>query len=344
MRCPLLSELPGPPVGKTGWPWTEESPQLPNLMPDNRPWPKISIVTPSFNQGQFIEETIRSVLLQGYPNLEYIIIDGGSSDESIDIIRRYEPWLKYWISEPDRGQTNAINKGISRASGDILAYLNSDDYYLPGALFKVGEYFKRFPHIDLLNGQCHYVNEIGEKIGEHHGDITRFDEVIDLWDVWWAKKQFVQPEIFWSRRIYESIGPFREDLYYVMDYEYWCRILKAGGKAVPIIEALSCFRFNPNQKSRQREQVAEELLGVVRPLLWDNRARISATKRIQLQGKWLYHKLLLTHISQSVRTGEGRIARYYRTLLLILQNPQILFTKQLYRRLWDIWRSKRTVN
>src|SRR5512135_2800193 len=113
MPAPLLAELPPPPPGKTGFPWTVDTPALPN----DRALPRISIVTPSFNQAQYLEETIRSILLQGYPNLQYSIIDGGSTDGSIDIIRKYERWLAYWVSEPDRGQADAINKGFHSSDG-----------------------------------------------------------------------------------------------------------------------------------------------------------------------------------------------------------------------------------
>ena len=133
MRCPTLFKLPAAPAGKTGWPWTVETSQLADTMPDGRPWPRISVVTPSFNQGQFIEEAIRSVLLQGYPNLEYIIVDGGSTDALIDIIRRYTPWISSWFSERDDGQSDAINKGLGVATGEIVSWLNSDDLVTPDA-------------------------------------------------------------------------------------------------------------------------------------------------------------------------------------------------------------------
>src|SRR5947207_6789592 len=139
MTAPRLDDLPAPPSGRKGWPWTEATPKAPEKSTPNFSWPRISIVTPSFNQGQFIEETIRSVLLQGYPNLEYIIIDGGSTDNTVGVIKKYEPWLAYWVSEKDRGQCDAINKGFARATGDIFAWLCSDDVYAPGALRRIAE-------------------------------------------------------------------------------------------------------------------------------------------------------------------------------------------------------------
>ena len=149
--CPILSELPSPPRYKTGWPWTEKVPQLPQSMPDGNAWPRVSIVTPSLNQGQYLEETIRSVLLQGYSNLEYIIIDGGSTDGSVEIIRKYEPWLNYWVSEPDKGQSHAINKGFRRSTGEIMAYLNGDDIYYPNTLHDVATNFLKSSK-DILIG------------------------------------------------------------------------------------------------------------------------------------------------------------------------------------------------
>lgn len=139
MSSIMLRDLPAPPKGKTGWPWTEQSELLPESQPNGSSWPKISIVTPSYNQGQFIEETIRSILLQGYPNLEYIVMDGGSDDNTVEILKRYDPWIDHWVSEPDDGQAQAINDGLSMATGDILAYLNSDDYYYPDAFGHVAQ-------------------------------------------------------------------------------------------------------------------------------------------------------------------------------------------------------------
>ena len=322
-----------PTTNKTGWPWQQPSQKILNFPSHNFKLPKITIITPSYNQGQYIEETIRSVLLQGYPNLEYIIIDGGSTDNTVDIIKKYEPYLTYWVSEPDRGQTHAINKGLARATGEIIAYLNSDDYYLPNTFFKVAESFRSFPNADLFHGRCRYVDDTGAKIGEQWGNIAHFAEIIDLWGIWWQKQQFVQPEVFWTKRITEKVGSFNEDLYFVMDYEYWCRILQSNGKVGKIDAELTCFRFTSEQKSNQSERVAEELLQVVRPLIWNYSTQIPLKKRFILQGKWLHQAKLLKQIENSVLQGDRTIIRWLKSFWVILNNPKILLVPNLSTRI-----------
>lgn len=327
-----IENLPLPTINKTGWPWQQQSQKTLKFSSPDFELPKISIITPSYNQGQYIEETIRSVLLQNYPNLEYIIIDGGSTDNTIDIIKKYEPYLTYWVSEPDRGQTHAINKGLAKATGDIIAYLNSDDYYLPNTFFKVVESFRSFPDVDLFHGRCRYVNETGEKIGEQFASVSKFEEIIDLWGVWWQKQQFVQPEVFWTKRITEKIGLFNEDLYFVMDYEYWCRILQNNGCVAKIDAELTCFRLTLEQKSNQSEKVAEELLQVVRPLIWSTTS-ISFKQRLLLQGRWLHQAKLLKQIKNSVKNGDRTMIRWLKSFLVIFSNPKILLTPNLSKRI-----------
>ena len=219
MRCPTLAELPPPPEDKTGWPWTEETSQLPDVMPDGKPWPKISVVTPSFNQGQFLEETIRSVLLQGYPDLEYIIIDGGSTDESVDIIRKYGPWLRYWVSEPDDGQTAAINKGLKLINGDIAAYLNSDDVYCPGAFNKVINCFEINLDVAMLYGDVVTIDS--------EGGLLKKINVGEINIIMWLKHRFYipQPAVFLRSFVFRDLGLFDEQFNLNMDGEYWTRIL-----------------------------------------------------------------------------------------------------------------------
>ena len=321
----------------SGTSWTKE-PQSINQVDscDVIKYPRISIITPSYNQGHFIEETIRSVLLQGYPNLEYIIIDGGSTDNTVEIIRKYEPWITYWVSEGDRGQTHAINKGLARATGEILAYLNSDDYYLPGTLFRIAEHFNQHPETDLLHGRCCYVNEQGEKMGEQFGNISTFAEIIDIWGVWWQKQQFVQPEVFWSRRITDKVGTFNETLNYVMDYDYWCRILQAGGRVGQVADEVACFRFTAVQKSNHSQQVAQELLELVQPILWNPATCLTLKNRLQLQGKWLYQVKLLEQIARAVEKQDSQFRRWMRSLQTILRYPQILMAPSLHNRVSKI--------
>lgn len=218
MRCPTLSELPPPPAGKTGWPWTEESPQLPETTPEGRPWPRISIVTPSFNQGEFIEETIRSVLLQGYPDLEYIIIDGGSTDKSVEIVKKYEPWLSYWVSEPDRGQSDAINKGWKQCTGEIVAYLNSDDVYTPSAISEAVSTFFRGPEYAVVHGLTTIIDEYSDT-GKLFG--SPFDLISSLNG---CNNPVAQPSAFIRRKFIDEVGLMDIKLHRAMDYDLWLRL------------------------------------------------------------------------------------------------------------------------
>ena len=221
MRCPTLLDLPQPPRSKKRWPWMEESPQLADVMPGGDPWPKISIVTPSYNQGQFIEETIRSVLLQGYPNLEYIVIDGGSTDNSVEIIKKYEKWLKYWVSEPDRGQSHAINKGFKKASGEIYAWLNSDDYLLKDALSTVAMASQDSPKSGAWCGGCLRVDMNDSVLETSWPDHLEVEALAD-----WLKNHYSQSACFFSGKAWQQCGPLNEDLCYAMDLDLWLKIAK----------------------------------------------------------------------------------------------------------------------
>lgn len=248
MRCPSLSVLPTPPSGKTGWPWTKESQQLPETMPDGKHWPKISIVTPSYNQGGFIEETIRSVLLQGYPNLEYIIIDGGSMDQSVEIIKKYEKWLTYWVSEKDNGQASAINKGLHLSTGELVAWINSDDLYVPSALSNAAKYLGAgtVDHIWLC-GACQYFDETGY--------VAVYYPVVPALQEWMLRfdcprdYSFPQPSVFWNRVVFEKIGFLNEGYHYSFDHDYWLRIRLAGQEPLSIRDVVSNFRLHEQSKT-----------------------------------------------------------------------------------------------
>jgi glycosyltransferase involved in cell wall biosynthesis len=163
----LLAILPSPPLDKTGWPWTIET--NPQVYVSSRTYPRISIVTPSYNQAQFIEETIRSILLQNYPNLEYIIIDGGSTDGTVEILKKYETWLTYWVSEPDRGQSHALNKGIERATGEWIGWQNSDDVYTEKAFWYFCEkVFKKNGKGAVYFGNVQGINKHSEIIHKQY--------------------------------------------------------------------------------------------------------------------------------------------------------------------------------
>jgi len=248
VRCPTLSDLPAAPPGKIGWPWTEETPPSPERMEGGLRWPRVSIVTPSYNQGRFFEETIRSVLLQGYPDLEYIIMDGGSTDGSIEVVRKYEPWVAFWVSEPDRGQANAINEGWRRTSGDYITWLNSDDFLMPCALCWAVLSLARDESIDLIYGDALLIDE--QSI-HHPSPFDRFrgrplslDDVLMTW-----RNPIPQQGFLMRRSVLDRVGYLNEDFQFSMDFEYWIRFTLAGGQSRYLPCTLAAFRRHHETKT-----------------------------------------------------------------------------------------------
>jgi glycosyltransferase involved in cell wall biosynthesis len=184
--------------------------------------PLVSVVTPSYNQARFLEATICSVLEQDYPSMEYIVIDGGSTDGSWEIIQKYNAQLAYWISEPDKGQTDAINKGFAQAKGDILAWLNSDDTYEPGAVTAAVRFLQDHPSVGLVYGDANFIDEHGNVIGRFPAAQTDYRRL---------RRGYVhipQQAAFWRAELWNQVGPLDPDFYFAMDYDLWVRLAKVS--------------------------------------------------------------------------------------------------------------------
>lgn len=227
----------------TGWPWNTEV--FPNTYDKKIVYPKISIITPSYNQGHYIEETIRSILLQNYPNLEYIIIDGGSTDETIEIIKKYDQWISYWVSESDNGQSHAINKGLSKCTGQIFNWLNSDDYYNPNALKIVGSNFFKSGCYSLIG----YVENLSPQKLVYRTRVRSIEETI-------AFGNLVQPGTFFDLETIKILGGVNEEFHYLMDAELWLKFLFTYGieKVEKVNDILVNFRLHTDSKTVSQQE------------------------------------------------------------------------------------------
>jgi glycosyltransferase involved in cell wall biosynthesis len=208
--------------------------------------PRISIVTPSYNQGDFIRRTADSILNQGYPDLEYIVMDGGSSDGTVEILKEYGSRIT-WFSEKDRGQAHAINKGLQMATGDVVAYVNSDDELEPGALWHVGRRFAARPEIMWATGKCRIIDRDGT---ETRKLITRYKNAwlaFNNYSVLLILNYISQPATFWRRQALDTVGYFDESLHYTLDYDYWLRLSQQYRLHV-IHHYLARFRVHPSSK------------------------------------------------------------------------------------------------
>lgn len=240
-----VKDLPPPPLGRTGWPWTEGSP----VFESDGNWQRISVVTPSYNQVAYLEETIRSVLLQSYPNLEYLIIDGGSDDGSIEIIKKYGDYLTYWVSEKDRGQADAINKGFRRSTGDFVGWQNSDDYYHWNAFWTVAQAAKQNPNCDIFYGPTDYVDERGKFI-------RTFETPHDMGQML-PYANVCNQSMFLKRRIFDEGNFIDETFRHALDYEYFVRLARKGYFFQMLSELRGYYRLHEAAKTFFQQDVCQ---------------------------------------------------------------------------------------
>jgi glycosyltransferase involved in cell wall biosynthesis len=293
-------------------------------------WPKITVVTPSYNQGRFLERTISSVLSQDYPNLEYFVFDAGSTDDSVAILKKYEKRLTYWTSKPDRGQSDAISKGWSMATGDVLAWLNSDDFYYPGALEEIGKTFAADPNLKMVCGAVALV-DIAERKLRVKPPAPVVPEVI----LPWADLP-PQAGAFIRRDVFDRLGGPRLDLNYVMDWELWLRIsLNYPASAIALSnKVLAADRQwsgtktlnSAGRDSAEGRKVMQELFGSNRlapDLRALERAALARTWWLQSKGelrKGLRRSAFLS-LSKAVRLAPGK----FPALKVLKQFKRILF-------------------
>ncbi|WP_372894784.1 glycosyltransferase family 2 protein [Stieleria sp.] len=296
--------------------------------------PTFRIVTPSYNQAEYLEQTILSVLTQEGRDsdfhLQYAVVDGGSSDGSVDIIKQHDSELTYWCSEKDRGQSHAINKGFDRVDGDICAYINSDDYYLPGAFQRIVALWKENPDADLFSGVCRKVDAHGKRLRDQCSDISTLAEIVDLWNHWLhpnPNRNFIQPEVFWTKRLSDRLGPFNESLYYTMDFDYWLRGFDAGMKVAKTDRPLAAFRIHASQKTSARNASILELLDRIAPYLTSDDDRISAAHRQRL----LRHSRMTRRVIESSNSAPEQ--RILSLLALAADEPGLLTSKHYWRQM-----------
>jgi len=295
VTCPGLEELPPPPAGRTGWPWTEEAASLPPERPDGGAWPRLTIVTPSFNQAAFLEATLRSVLLQGYPDLEYFVMDGGSTDGSVEIVKKYSRWLTDWTSGPDGGQSNAINRGLRLGSGLFCTWINSDDMLCQEALAthasRVG-----FDAGVMYAGDCLYVDAEARPLYVHRGRIHDVRDLLRVRTVWRAIEQrghIVQPEVIFPRQLALEVGALNTDNHRTMDFELWGKLLLAGARFEYTHILFAMFRLHEQQKTGQAwaqtqslVETALQLLEQARDLTAQERQHLAADLRAYELDYW----------------------------------------------------------
>ncbi|MFL5958803.1 MAG: glycosyltransferase family 2 protein [Gaiellaceae bacterium] len=271
--------------------------------------PRLTVITPSLNQASYLERTLRSVLNQGYPDLEYIVMDGGSTDGSVDILRRYDDRLAYWVSEPDEGQSWAINRAIERSTGEVISYINSDDYYLPGAFEAALPHFEDSA-VRWVAGACETRREDGALEAVVVPTLPTGSRPRWLRSSWYVP----QASSFWRRDVFDEFGLLRDDLDFVFDTEFGLRIALEGVRPLVVKRPIAVRYLHPEAKSAERSRFDREYRRVARHLrrrlTWSERAQdlFVRTGYAALRAQYLARKRLgLLHLRE--RWFGGRFVR-----------------------------------
>lgn len=295
-------------------------------------FPKISVITPSFNQGCYLRETLQSIVDQRYPELELIVIDGGSTDDSVAVIETFDDHISYWVSEKDNGQSHAINKGFAKATGEILCWLNSDDVFLPGALNAVVYFFEKNP-------DWNWISAPSPKFGESQHVLDGFYELPKHRLEWLIHCPISQPSTFWRRSLYDKYGGLDTDFHFALDYEYWARFVFGGEELHFINRPLSAYRLHDFSKTVAQSEMfkvedlrlREKYRDKMSPSEWARLSRIFARTDD------------MDALSDAVKLLEdGRRDEALRSTLSILKrNPALLFSRTGSASLYRVLANKR---
>lgn len=295
--------------------------------------PRITVIICCHNHAEVVERALQSALDQNYPDLELIVIDADSSDGSKEIIEKFSDRLTWWSSRRVTGEAHAINIGLDRATGDLIAFLPGDGWYLPDALHQMGGYFRDHPETDFLYGRCRIADDRGEGERQHFANIYTLEDLLDVWNVWRKGRNFQQSECFWTRRIYLKVRSFRENFMYSYAYEYWTRLFQAGAKVARIEADICGVRHSPAQSEEVRGLIREEELQIVKPLLWDPKVQLDPNIRRRLQADWLFETHFLPAWRASIDAGEPKWQRHLMQSKIIAKHPKILLSEQFRERL-----------
>ena len=315
-------DLTLPLSNKIGWPWSLESTVDSKIVSVNIDYPKITVVTPNYNYGHYLEETIRSILLQGYPNLEYIIIDGGSTDNSIEVIKKYEPWITHWESEPDRGQTHAINKGLELATGEVFNWINSDDILMPGSLMAIARGIKGY---DAFVGVVNNFYENGTRVPVLPQNITATGLLTKFNTSDKPQKQdtvYHQPGFWFRTQFLKDIGCLDESLSIQFDFDRVVRYLHYHPHVNYSEQALVDFRCHQDQKTAPGN-VKQEGQRIVRGILADPQYR-ALYEPAKL---WLERLVWYEQLDKITNSEITHIITAAQILLLSCRNPHAYWTR-----------------